>query len=285
MLCNVSKTSVIESVTVAIIVAIALLLQSTVGDIPLAIFAFPLNIAIIVLWLAIVGVLYKNRSNLAVSKSLLSIRATWLSLGSMVATGIYLGLEREPSSTSWLVVVGILFTLTHLLLITLRGWRTPAGIRWRFTLLHVGLIIALGAGFWGAPDREQLRVALVENKPTEIAYHINGTATRLDHAITLRSLNAEYNESGMPTYFDATLEIENESVTLRVNHPYNKTLSEKIYLVSVGQSPDNGSPYCVVEIVREPWQWLSLAGIVMLLAGAVMLFIRGPRHATNKQIE
>ena len=285
MLCNVSKTSVIESVTVAAVVAIALLLQSTVGDIPLAIFAFPLNITIIVLWLAIVGVLYKNRSNLAVSKSLLSIRATWLSLGSMVATGIYLGLEREPSSTSWLVVAGILFTLTHLLLITLRGWRTPAGIRWRFTLLHVGLIVALGAGFWGAPDREQLRMALVENKPTEIAYHINGTATRLDHAITLRSLNAEYNESGMPTYFDATLEIENESVTLRVNHPYNKTLSEKIYLVSVGQSPDNGSPYCVVEIVREPWQWFSLAGIVMLLAGAVMLFIRGPRHAANKQTE
>lgn len=285
MLCNVSKTSVIESVTVAIIVAIALLLQSTVGDIPLAIFAFPLNIAIIVLWLAIVGVLYKNRSNFAVSKSLLSIRATWLSLGSMVATGIYLGLEREPSSTSWLVVVGILFTLTHLLLITLRGCRTPGGIRWRFTFLHVGLIVALGAGFWGAPDREQLRMALVENKPTEIAYHINGTATRLDHAITLRSLNAEYNESGMPTYFDATLEIENELVTLRVNHPYNKTLSEKIYLVSVGQSPDNGSPYCVVEIVREPWQWLSLAGIVMLLAGAVMLFIRGPRHAANKQTE
>lgn len=285
MLCNVSKTSVIESVTVAIIVAIALLLQSTVGDIPLAIFAFPLNIAIIVLWLAIVGVLYKNRSNFAVSKSLLSIHATWLSLGSMVATGIYLGLEREPSSTSWLVVAGILFTLTHLLLITLRGWRTPAGIRWRFTLLHMGLIVALGAGFWGAPDREQLRMALVENKPTETAYHINGTATRLDHAITLRSLNAEYNESGMPTYFDATLEIENELVTLRVNHPYNKTLSEKIYLVSVGQSPDNGSLYCVVEIVREPWQWLSLAGIVMLLAGAVMLFIRGPRHAANKQLE
>ncbi len=285
MLCNVSKTSVIESVTVAIIVAIALLLQSTVGDIPLAIFAFPLNITIIVLWLAIVGVLYKNRSNLAVAKSLLSIRATWLSLGSMVATGIYFGLEREPSSTSWLVVAGILFTLTHLLLITLRGWRTPGGIRWRFTLLHVGLIVALGAGFWGAPDREQLRMALVENKPTETAYHINGTATRLDHAITLRSLNAEYNESGIPTYFDATLEIENESVTLRVNHPYNKTLSEKIYLVSVGQSPDNGSPYCVVEIVREPWQWLSLAGIVMLLASAVMLFIRGPRHAANKQIE
>jgi uncharacterized membrane protein HdeD (DUF308 family) len=48
--------------------------------------------------------------------------------------------------------------------------------------------------------------------------------------------------------------------------------------------------YAIIEIVREPWQWLSMAGIVMLMAGAVMLFVRGPRnttteHATNKDQE
>ena len=279
----VSKTIVIECVIVIAMVATALLLQSFIGDFPLDIFAFPLNIVVIALWLAIVGVTYKNRNGLKVAQSLLSMRATWLSLGSMVATGIYLGLERVPSSTSWLVVVAILFTLTHLLLITMRGWRTPKGIRWRFTLLHVGLIIALGAGFWGAPDREQLRMALKENRPVEKAYHTDGTATRIDHKITLCDLEATYTESGAPTYFAATIEVEGACHTISVNHPYNKTLSEKIYLVSIGNDPMDGTPYCVVEIVHEPWQWLSLTGIVMLLAGAVMLFIRGPRHAANKK--
>lgn len=278
-----SKLTVIESVAVAITVAVALLLQYTVGDFPLDIFAFPLNIAVLVLWLIVVYMLYNNRNSLALAQSLLSIRATWLSLGSIVATGIYLGLEREPSSTSWLVVVAILFTLTHLLLITMRGWRTPKGIRWRFTLLHIGLIVTLGAGFWGAPDREQLRMALKENKPIEIAYHTDGTATRIDHKITLCDLEATYTESGAPTYFAATIEIEGASHTISVNHPFNRTLSEKIYLVSIGNDPVDGTPYCVVEIVREPWQWLSLTGIAMLLAGAVMLFIRGPRHVANKQ--
>lgn len=278
-----SKLTVIESVAVAITVAVALLLQYTVGDFPLDIFAFPLNIAVLVLWLIVVYMLYNNRNSLALAQSLLSIRATWLSLGSIVATGIYLGLERVPSSTSWLVVVAILFTLTHLLFVTLRGWRTPKGIRWRFTLLHVGLIIALGAGFWGAPDREQLRMALKENKPIEMAYHTDGTATRIDHKITLCDLEATYTESGAPTYFAATIEIEGASHTISVNHPFNRTLSEKIYLVSIGNDPVDGTPYCVVEIVREPWQWLSLTGIAMLLAGAVMLFIRGPRHVANKQ--
>ena len=276
-----SKLAVIESVAVAIIVAIALLLQYTLGDFPLDIFTFPLNIVILALWFIVVLVLYNNRNSLALAQSLLSIRATWLSLGSMVATGIYLGLEREPSSTSWLVVVGILFTLTHLLLITLRGWHTPKGIRWRFTLLHLGLIVALGAGFWGAPDRVQLRTRLTEDKPITHAYHLDGTMTNLDYALQLNKCEAKYNEMGMPTHFEAKVVIDNEEVTLRVNHPYNRTLGEKVYLVSIGQSPDHSAPYCIVEIVREPWQWLSLAGIVMLLVGAIMLFIRGPRHAAN----
>lgn len=281
MRCFINKIVVCECAVIAAIVVIATTLQLMTGDFPVDIFTFPLNVIIVALWLFVVVYLYRNRSNIAWVESMLSIRATWFSLAIMVATGIYLGLQREPNSTLWLIVAGMLFTLTHLLFITLRGWRTPQGIRWRFTLLHLGLILSLGAGFWGAPDRTQLRAILTDERATEIAYHTNGTATKLNHAITLRGLNAEYNESGMPTYFDATIEVDNKEATIKVNHPYNRTLSEKIYLVSV----DAKASYCIVEIVREPWQWVSLAGIVMLLSGAVILFIRGPRHAANKQMK
>ena len=279
MRCFFNKIVLVESVIVAVTAVITTLLQLLTGNFPVDIFTFPLNIILIVLWVATIGYLYRNRNNIPWVESMLSMRATWLSLAIMVIIGIYLGLQREPNSTSWPVVAGILFTLTHLLFITLRGWRTPNGIRWRFTLLHAGLIVVLGAGFWGAPDRVQLRAILTTEQPTEIAYHTNGTATKLDHAITLHSLNAKYSDSGIPTHFDATIEVDNEDVTLRVNHPHNRTLGEKIYLVSI----DPKASYCIVEIVREPWQWVSLSGIVMLLAGAMMLFIRGPRHTANKQ--
>ena len=172
----------------------------------------------------------------------------------------------------------MLFTLTHLLLITMRGWRTSQGIRWRFTLLHAGLIVALGAGFWGSPDRVQLRTILTSNKPTTQAYHLNGTATNLGYVIQLNEFDVEYNEGDTPTHFEATTEVDNKSVTLTVNHPYHRTFSEKIYLVSI----NTREGYCIVEIVREPWQWISLAGIVFLLMGAVMLFVRGPRHKANR---
>lgn len=275
------KVVVTESIVVAVVVATALLLQWLVGSFPLDIFTSPLNIIALALWVIITYILYKNRESSTLAQSLLSIRATWLSLGSMAAIGIYLGLQSEPNSTAWLVVVAILFTLTHLLLVTMRGWRTPKGIRWRFTLLHAGLIIALGAGFWGSPDREQLRALVTYDKTTTHAYHLDGTATTLDYTLGLKELDAKYSEGGAPTHFEATVAVNNEAVTLSVNHPYNRTFAEKIYLVSI----DPNGTYCIVEIVREPWQWASLVGILLLLAGAVMLFIRGPRHMANKHIE
>jgi uncharacterized membrane protein HdeD (DUF308 family) len=42
------------------------------------------------------------------------------------------------------------------------------------------------------------------------------------------------------------------------------------------ESPDVAR-YCVVEVVREPWRWLSVVGIVMLIVGAVLMFAAGPR--------
>lgn len=274
------KVVVTEIVVVAVVVAIATLLQALVGSFPTDIFTFPLNIICMALWLVACYLLYKHRETSALAQSLLSTRATWLSLAAMVATGLYLGLQSQPNSTAWPIVLGILFTLTHLLLITMRGWRTAKGIRWRFTLLHAGLIIALGAGFWGSPDRVQLRTML-QDKPVNHAYHLDSTLTNLDYTMQLEECNTEYNTSGMPTHFKAKISIDNEIVTLKVNHPYNRTFGEKIYLVSINQ--EHG--YCIVEIVREPWQWASLAGIILILAGAVMLFIRGPRHMANKKMK
>ena len=272
------KVIAVEAIVVAAVVTTALLLQLLVGSFPVEVFAFPLNVIILALWFFVAYLLHKNSDKSVVAKSLLSMRATWLSLGSMVAVGLHLGLQREPNATSWLVVVAILFTLTHLLLVTMRGWRTSQGIRWRFTLLHAGLIIALGAGFWGAPDRVQLRSILSAEKPTTQAYHLNGTVSNLGYAMQLQEFEVEHSSSGTPTHFEAVAKVDNETITLTVNHPYHRTFSEKIYLVSINSKEG----YCIVEIVREPWQWISLAGIVLLLMGAVMLFVRGPRHMANK---
>ena len=127
------------------VVLLSLVLDVTIGNFPYHIFAFPLNILTLVLWLAIIIRSYRNRSGSRFAEFMLSRSATWLSLAIMAVTGIALGLQRIPASTSWCVVAGILFILTHLTFVILRGWRNHAGIRYRFILTHIGLWLALGA--------------------------------------------------------------------------------------------------------------------------------------------
>lgn len=264
-----------------IVVAVALLsivLEVTIGSFPCHLFSSPLNILTLILWLILIAYLYGKHKESCLAKFMLSRGATWLSLSIMALIGIVLGLQRTPSSTSWSVVVGLLFVLTHLAFVILRGWRNSSGIRLRFILTHVGLWLALGAGFWGAPDREQLRVA-VDGNATDKAYTMSGTVCRLPYEIRLEELAIERNDAGVATNYEARVAIDKEVVSLRVNHPYNSSLAQKVYLVSVSD-PAEGE-YAVLEIVNEPWQWLSAAGIVMLILGGVLLFLRGPRKIVN----
>ena len=266
------KTAAITTIVIALVVTI---LQIAIGAFPVAMFAFPLNTLAMLLWVVAMLHIYRNRTTSAIAKFMLSREATWLSLLIMAATGVVLGLQRNPMSDAWAVVIGLLFVQSHLMFVVLRGWRVNNRIRWRFAILHIGLLLALGAGFWGAPDREQLRIA-VEIHPSREAYTIEGVERRLPYDIALEEFKTEMSENNTPTNYTARIVVEGESVVLRVNHPYNRTWSEKIYLINGGVA-HNGSDYAIVEIVREPWQWLSAVGIVMLIVGGVLLFLRGPK--------
>lgn len=260
---------------VGAVVALSFLAEVCLGSFPVGIFRFPLNVLVLALWAMLMTMLYRGRAHNACAQFMLSREATWLSLAMVVAIGITLGLERKPSSTAWPTVCSLLFVQSHLLLVVLRGWRNKKGIRWRFCLSHIGLLLALGAGFWGAPDREQLRTP-VHRFPSGEAYTMEGEERRLPYTLELKDFRIEHSENGTPTHYEAQLMVDDAMVTLKVNHPYARTISEKIYLVSFSTSP-SGERYAIVEIVSEPWQWLSATGILMLIAGAMLLFIQGPR--------
>lgn len=269
------KNNIGVIVWIAVVAVAMVIMQFVVGDFPVDIFRFPVNILALVLWLTLLGLLYKQRTTSPLMRFILSSRSLWLTFTLIAGVGIWLGLERKPSSDAWVVVASILYILSHLIFITLRGWRNARGIRWRFTLLHLGLIFALGAGFWGAPDREQLRIA-IDSKPNDQAYTMAGEPRILDYTLTLEDYDIRHDAKGMPEHYEAQIGIDNEHHTIRVNHPYARSWQEKIYLISFGRST-TGETYCILEIVREPWQWLSMAGILMLIAGAVMMFLGGPR--------
>lgn len=264
------------------IAVLSVVAELCLGSFPLDIFRFPLNILVAALWIVLIAIMYRNCTDNAFARFMLSRQATWLSLALMAMVGIVLGLQRKPSTTAWPVVVSLLFILSHLCFVILRGWRNAKGIRWRFCLTHVGLLLALGAGFWGAPDREQWRVA-AHHYPSNEAYTMEGKQRFLPYTIELESFRMEQAENGAPTHYEAEIMVDGKKVMLRVNHPYERTLAEKIYLVSFGKTL-MGETYAVIEIVKEPWQWLSATGIIMLIAGAVSLFVQGPRKTDLRSL-
>lgn len=259
---------------VGAVVALSFIVEMCWGSFPVGIFRFPLNILVMALWMMLMAMMYRGRGH-RVARFMLSREATWLSLGMVAVIGITLGLQRKPASTAWPMVVSLLFVQSHLLLVVMRGWRNKGGVRWRFCLTHIGLLLALGAGYWGAADREQWRMP-VHNFPSNEAFTMQGEPRRLPYTLELKDFAIEQAENGTPTHYEAQIMVDDERVTLRVNHPYARTVSEKIYLVSFSSSPQ-GERYAIVEIVSEPWQWLSAAGIILLIAGAMLLFIQGPR--------
>lgn len=249
-----------------------------IGDIDVSIFAFPLNLLLIALWLITIMSLWRKRSDSSIAKQMLSPQATWLALALMVIIGIVIGTETKPRTTELWVIVAILYVLSHLTLVTLRGWRNRNGIRWRFILLHAGLWLALMAGFWGASDRHVLRMALNEGEKSNIAFNMAGGAESIDYEIRLNRLTIESNAQGQLSKIEALADVDTTTTTLSVNHPYQKGLSTKIYIVSQGIDSKDGAKYAVLEIIYEPWQWLMCLGIVMMMLGAAMLYIKGPKR-------
>ena len=238
-------------------------------------FAFPLNLLLAILWIVCWRWLWKNRPQSGLVRFMMSPAATVWAIVLLLASCLWIGFSGEHAFVESLLFVAVLlYVQTVLFLVTIRGWRRPDGaVRWRFLLLHVGLMLALGAGFWGAPDSSEMRLALSRGEEAETAYMMDGSVTGLGYRIRMLDYNVEYAQTGVPSAYEAYLSIDGaESVRLAVNDPYSVSIGEDIYLASVSDQ------YCVLQIVREPWRYFALAGILMLIAGAFMLFIKGPRR-------
>ena len=239
------------------------------------IFAFPLNFLLALIWTCGWIWLWKKRRSCLVMRFMHSPKATLSSLLLMLGSCIWIGFtgNRDFTQSIFFIII-LLYIQTVLLLVILRGWRTARGnIRWRFILLHAGLLLALGSGFWGAPDSSQMRVRLMSDQTTREAYFIDGTRGVLSYELTLKEFEAEYSPNHKPVHYEAVITVDNkEPVKITVNHPYNVRAGENIYLTEVSEYG------CVFQIVREPWRVFALVGILMLIAGAFMLFIKGPRR-------
>lgn len=245
-------------------------------DFPVSFFEFPLNLILACAWAFAVFFLWRNFRESSFVRFFLSPAATVLSIGLCASGILVMGLSSNRSlAFSWWFVIEIFFLLTVLLFVTIRGVRREGNVRIRFLLNHAGLLLAVGSAFWGAPDTETFRMKIFPDEPSCICHSTDAERHILPYEISLHNFKVDYFENGVPSVFEADIDVDGREVCLKVNHPYSRTFSEDIYLTSYGTEGER--EYCILQIVRQPWKWGCAAGIIIMMAGAVLMFLKGPR--------
>ena len=271
------KRSVLIVLTIFIT---GLLIQAFAGYFPAEAFAFPINAAVLFAALAGLWVLWREKPGGAVCRWLASGNASIALIAAFLICCLILGMKMQHADavsfpgfgnvrrTWWFILISIAL-MANLFVVILS--RRKKGIR--FILNHIGVLVALIGCFFGAPDHTVSR-AIVSGEAVHEAVGENGEIVPLPAAMKLDGFNVELNQRGNVRNYMALIDVDGKKVELRVNHPYRISMSEDVYLTSYDR--DNLEPqYCIVEVVRQPWKYLIWAGIVMMMAGGILMFARG----------
>lgn len=269
-----------------ICLALALALQFLTGGFPVLFFSFPLNLILAALWLIIMLWCWKKKSKSLFVRFMLSGGATIWAIALFLLSSLLIGISGwQDFSTSWVFVVVMLYFQSVLLFVILRGWRSATAtgarlgsVRWRFLINHAGILIAVSSAFWGAPDSETLKLQAVRELPVKEAFRMDGSSAWLPYEIMMKDFKVDSYENGVPSMFEADLIVDGKNVTLRVNEPYSRSFGEDIYLTGYDSVAGSESQYCIIQVVREPWKYFALAGVIMMLVGAFLLFVGGPQR-------
>lgn len=278
-------------------ISIAVVLQLFTGNFPVSFLAFPLNIIFAICWLSLLWILYKEYKNAKLTQFLNSPQTSILSFGLLLCGCLIIGLfpqltEAEANiregilaslgcynfMTSWIFIAILLLLLSNLAMITIHAYHYRKQARWRFILNHSGLWLALFAGFLGSSDTQTLRIPIYKGEPSREAFDMNGASYHLDYEMELDTFAVEYYPNGRPSRFAANVRIGNEKALLEVNHPYAYRWGEDVYLTGYDMTKGIESQFCILQVVKQPWKYVIVAGILMMLAGAVLLFINGPER-------
>lgn len=249
-------------------------LQLLFGNVNVEFFSFPIGLVLGVAGLALLYVVLRECGNSKVIAELRSARMAYVLLalvaGFCVAGGLVPAFARF---TTCVPFVGLLVALlAHLALVLMHRLRHFSIRRdGAFACVHVGIWLALFGGMAGAADTTQLHALLAVDEDVAEAYDDNGCKLPLGYTMRLQRFAIERNAANnTPVQYRAWLLVDGAQCELAVNSPHAVNLGEDIYLMSYHLNKEGTQvANCVIQIVREPWKYVTLAGIVMLLVGVM----------------
>lgn len=147
-----------------------------------------------------------------------------------------------------------------------------------FVLNHLGLCLALVAGYFGCSDEINGKMILDREKASDLAYIQTGGQHYLPFYMILVDFDLEYQEDGELLNYRAGLHFTDKkdaklsSRELKVNRPIHYK-GYNVYLHSYEVEKGEQSRYVVLLITRQPWKYLLYSGILLMILGALGLFV------------
>ena len=271
------------------LVAVGVLLQQTVGPVCWDAMAWPVNIIVLVVLLLGIISMHSLRRKVHLFRWMATLQAGIPAMVACAMLTVLMGVTRQvPSGHQPAEPIGITsmltfwpFVLSYLWLVVLIGMvcmtrlMQPSLKGIPFLLNHLGIFIALVAGTLGNADMQRLIMTVQEGKTEWRAIDGRHHVHQLPVAIELHDFSIE-EQPKMSFMSDVTVYTKSGIVlrdTIRVNKPLS-VHGWKIYQYSYDASKGKESDISVFELVRDPWLPFVYAGLFMMLAGAVWLFVK-----------
>ena len=287
------------------LVLTGLMLQLSIGPVSWDAFAYPVNVIVLAVLLAICLAIWLLRRKVYALQFIGTYKAAIPALVYAVVLTMLMGVTRQstyPADNDPLGLTAMLsqwsFVLTYLYIVVILSQviltRLALMVRSHFSLFtfhfsfllnHLGLFIAIVAGTLGNADMQRLKMITAIGEPEWRALDQQGTVRELPIAIELKQFIMEEYDDGSPKRFASDIQIltqtgKNITTTVDVNHPVEVD-GWKIYQYGYDTQMGAMSQTSILELVADPWLPIVYAGIYMMLIGAVFMFW-GARHRPSQ---
>ena len=272
--------------------AICVILQLIAGPLDWNLFAWPVNLIALILFLGSSLAIFLLRNRFYFFEFMGSLKAAVPSMMFVCGITVIMGLTRQNDSADAPVgLLGFSRMLSSWPFVLLYLWMAlivcqavlKEGRYWKWRRLpafafHLGLLLVLLTGTLGSADMSMLSMAVNDKLPEKMAVDDNGKMHELPISILLRDFDIREDQPGRIQYI-ADISIwsrggKEESAVLSVNKPF-RIDGRKIYLSDFDETKGADSDTCTLDIVSDPWLPGVYAGIYLMLAGAAcMIFMR-----------
>ena len=281
------------------LVIIGLILQFSLGPVVWSLFAWPINIIVLGIFLLLSGIIFTFRSKVYGFRFLATSTCAVPALVMTAALTIIMGLTAQVAESSppadffgitkmlsfWpfvLLYLWIAFILAQVSLVQVLHfkWRRLPSL-----VSHLGLLISLLTATLGSADMQRLQMYTVLEQTEWRGINERNMMIELPIAIKLKQFIMETYDDGSPKRFASDIIIYTKNgdslqATVDVNKPV-EVRGWKIYQYGYDTTKGAESELSILELVRDPWLPYVYTGIYMMLFGALTMFIFGVRR--NKQ--